>query len=159
IVMIVGPTKPFLVEESAAMARYVERGGHLFVALDPDNGLDYKDLLAPLGLTYTPVTLANDQLFARRFYKASDHINLVSASVSSHPSVATLSHLGSRGAVILPGAGALAEMKDKPKNVTVDFTVHANNQTWDDKNGNFAFDPPAETRKGWELAAAVTRKK
>src|SRR5207253_2222722 len=60
--------------------------------------------------------------------------------------------------VILPGAGALSEIKDKPKGVNVNFTMHASPQTFDDKNGNFKFDPPAEVKKAWDLAAAVTKK-
>jgi hypothetical protein len=36
--------------------------------------------------------------------------------------------------------------------------VRAHPQTWNDLNANFAFDPPAETRKAWELAMVVTRK-
>ena len=36
--------------------------------------------------------------------------------------------------------------------------MRAHAATWNDLNGNFAFDAPAETRKAWELAVAVTRK-
>ena len=40
--------------------------------------------------------------------------------------------------------------------MTVSFTVHSDAATWNDVNGNFAQDT-GETRRSWELAAAVTR--
>jgi hypothetical protein len=157
VVMILGPTKPFLAEEEASLARYVDRGGRLYVALDPEPGLDWKGLLTPLGLAFSPTVLANDQVYARRFYQPSDRTNLVTGSYSSHPSVATLGHL--RPPVVLPGAGSLGEVKGgKPAGTTIDYTVHAQASTWNDLDGNFQFDPPGETKKAWELAAAVTRK-
>jgi ABC-2 type transport system ATP-binding protein len=156
VVMVIGPTKPLLPEEEAALERYVERGGRLFVALDPEAGLDEKGLLAPLGLTFTPTVLANDTVYASRFHQLSDRANLVTGTFTSHPSASTLGR--QRLPVILPGAGALSEAKDKPKDASIDFTVHAQPNTWNDLNGNFQFDPPDEKRKGWELAAAVTRK-
>ena len=158
IVMIVGPTRALDPAESASIGRFLDKGGRLFVAVDPDTGLDHKDLLAPLGLTFTPVTLANDQVFVRLNRQPSDRINLATASFSSSPTVATLGR--ARVPLVLPGAGALSEVKeakDKPKGTQIDFVAHAQAATFDDKNGNFEVDAPAETRKTWELAAAVTR--
>jgi hypothetical protein len=160
IVFVLGPEKAFLPEEAAAIARYLERGGRLLLALDPEAGLDGHELLAPLGLTFKPVTLANDQIYARRTYQASDRANIATGSYSSHPSVTSLGRLALRAPMILVGAGSLDEVpaKDKPKNLTVDFTVRAHPSTWNDLNGNYQFDAPAEARKGWPLAAAVLRK-
>jgi hypothetical protein len=36
VVLILGPSDPFAPEELAALQRYADRGGHLFIALDPD---------------------------------------------------------------------------------------------------------------------------
>lgn len=36
VVLILGPTDPFSPEEIATLQRYADRGGHLFIALDPD---------------------------------------------------------------------------------------------------------------------------
>ncbi|MSP59350.1 MAG: ABC transporter [Myxococcales bacterium] len=163
VVLVIGPQKPLLAEEAAALGRYVERGGRLMVALDPDAGpaagMDFKELLGPLGLSYTPVGLANDQVYARKGYQQSDRANIVTGSFSSHPSVTSLGRLGMRAPLVLFGAGSLEEAKDKPRNVSVNFTIHAHTATWNDANGNFAFDAPAEVRKAWELGAAVVRKK
>ncbi len=36
VVLVLGPSDPFGVEEINALQRYADRGGHLFIALDPD---------------------------------------------------------------------------------------------------------------------------
>ncbi len=179
VVMVVGPEKPFLPEEVAALQRYLERGGRLFLALDPPALLPggantptdatatssdetaWKELLTPLGLRYLPTTLANDQIYLSRSHQASDRINIATGSYSAHPSVTTLSHLGMRAPLILPGAGALDEInpKGRPIGTGVDFPVRAQIATFNDVNGNFTFDPPAEQRRAWQLAAAVLRKR
>jgi hypothetical protein len=160
IVLVLGPDKPLAAEETASIERYLQKGGRLLVALDPENAVDGKDLLAPLGLVWRKTLLANDQVYARRSYQANDRSNIATGSFSSHPSVTSLGRLGMRAPMVLLGAGALEELpaKEKPKDVSIDFTVRSHPATWNDLNGNFAFDAPAETRKGWQLAAAVTRK-
>lgn len=161
VVMSIGPQKPFFPEEVAALDRYLERGGRLFLALDPEAGVDHKELVALLGLKFEPKLLANDQIYARRTAQASDRANIATGSYSSHPAVTTLGRLGMRAPMVLFGAGWLEELKgqDKPSGVSVDFPVRAHPATFNDLNGNFQFDGPQETRKGWELAAAVTKKK
>jgi len=36
VVLVLGPSEPFAAEELSALRRYADRGGHLFIALDPD---------------------------------------------------------------------------------------------------------------------------
>ena len=36
VVLVLGPSDPFAPEELASLQRYADRGGHLFIALDPD---------------------------------------------------------------------------------------------------------------------------
>jgi len=159
LVMIIGPTKPFLPEEIASLQRFLDRGGRMFLALDPDGGVDMHELLDPTGIKLTMKTLASDQIFARRSHQDSDRTNLVSAFYSSHPSVSTLSREGRNAPVVLPGAPAI-EGPGKPgphAGWTVDFPVHAHFSTFADENGNFQADP-GEPRKAWELAAALDKK-
>ena len=160
LVMVLGPTKPFLPEEIAALQRFLDRGGRIFLALDPDGGVDMHELLEPTGIKVPLKMLANDQIFARRTHQDSDRTNLVSAFYSSHPSVSTLSREGRNAPVVLPGATAIeGPPPGAPrKDWTVDFTVHAHAATFADENGNFQADP-GEPRKGWELAAALANKK
>jgi ABC-type uncharacterized transport system len=154
---IIGPTKPFLAEESAALQRYFDRGGRLLIALEPD-GVDDKELLAHLGLKYVPTAMANDQVYARRSQQLSDRGNIVTASFSSHPSVTTLGRLGGRAPLVLFGTGHFEELKEKPAGISSDTTVKSHTATWVDLDGNFNFDPPAEQRKAWPLALAVVKK-
>lgn len=179
VVLIIGPTRPFLPEEVAALSRFVDRGGRLYLAFDPEavalttaagttakaGGFNALDLLAPLGLRLQagaddkPATLANEKVYARRYNQDSDRVNLVVDAYSSHPSVQTLARL--HAPIILPGAGALERVaeKDRPRDVTLDFTIHSRDGTFDDENGNFQLDAPGERSKTWELAAALTKKK
>lgn len=161
LVMIIGPTKPFLPEELASLQRFLDRGGRMFVALDPDGGVDLHELLAPAGIKVTMKTLANDQIFARRTHQDSDRANLVSAFYSSHPSVSTLSREGRNAPVVMPGATAIEGTPKagphQPNDWTIDFPVHAHPSTFADENGNFQADP-GEPRKAWEVAAALDKK-
>jgi hypothetical protein len=158
-VMVIGPTSSFLPEESAALKRYFDRGGRLWISLESDARLDFKDLVAPLGLSFAAIPLANDQVYYRRTNQVSDRVIIITAAYSSHPSVTALSQLGARAPLVLIGSGYLEEAKEKPEGISMDFTVHSLPTTWNDLNRNFLFDPPAETRKAWPLAAAVTKKK
>jgi hypothetical protein len=157
-VLVLGPQKPLLPEEIRALTRYFDRGGRLFIALDPEAGMDMKDLLGPLGVKFTPVPLAHDQNIARKSNQQSDRWNIVTGNFSSHASVTTLGRLGGRAPMVFIGAGALEELKDKAKELSVNFTVHAHAGTWNDANANYNFDPPAESKKPWELAAAIVKK-
>ena len=63
---IIGPQKPFLPDELASLTRFIDRGGRLLIALDPEFGVDFHEVLGPLNLTYKAEQLANDQAFATR---------------------------------------------------------------------------------------------
>ena len=158
-VFVIGPTRNFLPEEMAALKRYEDKGGRLFVALDPEAGLPFKELVAPLGVTFTPTSLCNDQVFIPRLHQPSDRVNLAVSSFSSHPAVTTLAQYSHRMGIIFLGAGYLEAQPKPPPGLSVDLSVHAHSATWNDGNGNFEFDAPAETRKDYALMAAVTLRK
>jgi hypothetical protein len=157
VVMLVGPTKPLQPEESAALLRYFDKGGRIFIALDPESG-DTHELLGPLGVKYITTVLCGDVAIARKSNQISDRQNIVAGTFSSHPSVTTLGRYGGRAPLIMIAAGHFEEQKDKPKDNAFDVTVRSHPTTWNDLNGNFTFDAPAEQRKTYELAMAVTKK-
>ena len=157
VVMVMGPQKPFLPEESAALNRFIDRGGRLLIALDPENHVTMPEVLKPLDLEYHDVMLANDQAFARRTHQDNDRTNLVTVTYSSHPSVTTLQHLGVRAPIILPGAGWLNANRTAKSGVTVDSPIKAHHATFADKNGNFQADP-GEDLRAWEVAATAVKK-
>jgi len=155
-VLVIGPTAPFLLEEVQALTRYVRGGGRMLVALDPEVGEAFDALLQPLGVRFIPTMLANDHVFIPRSHQMSDRALLVTATYSSHPSVATLARLGVSAPMFFITTGSLEVLKQKPGDVGVDFTVLALPDTFRDLQGNFTFEPRAGKRRAWELAAAVT---
>src|SRR5262249_54805482 len=124
----------------------------------PEAGLDFKELLEPLGVQFAPVMLANDEVYARKTFQQSDRGNIATATYSSHPSVTSLSHLGRQAPMILVGAGHIDDAKERPKDVSIDYTLRSLPSTWADLNHNFQFDAPAESRRAWTLAVAVTKR-
>jgi len=156
VVMVLGPQKPFLPEEIATLKRFWDGGGKLFIALDPEAGVDMSDLLGPLGIKFHATTLANDQAFARRTHQDGDRVNLVTASYSSHPTMTTLQRLCMRAPMILPGAGWMETLKDHPKDVIIDSPLKAHFATFADTNGNFQREP-TETPRPYELSVTATK--
>ena len=158
LLAIIGPRTPFQPEELAAVNRYIDNGGRVLIALDPDNNVDMKEILAPLNLTFMPEQLANEQSFARRQeQKISDRANLVTSTFSSHPSVTTLSRLGPRASLVMPGAGWINTKRDRTAEIPVDSPIKAHFATFVDKNRNFEQDP-GEDKRAWELAATAVKK-
>lgn len=155
-VFILGPQRPFLPEELAALERYRKRGGRLLMALDPD-GQDLNELLGPLGLKFVRTPLANDQVYARRTFQPSDRANLVTGSFSSHPSVTALSQLGFRAPLILVGAGHIEDAGQRPQGMFQNPIVFAHPASFEDANGNFNLDAPAEQRRAWTLGTTLSR--
>ncbi|HEY2729679.1 MAG TPA: DUF4350 domain-containing protein [Polyangia bacterium] len=156
VLFIVGPQRPFLPDESASVTRFIDRGGRVLIALDPENHVLMKEILDPLQLEYHDVTLANDQAFVRRTHTDADRTNIVTATFSSHPSVTTLSRLGARAPAIFLGAGWIDAKRGRPVDIQVDAPIKAHHATFPDKNNNFQPDP-GEDRRAWELSGAVVK--
>jgi hypothetical protein len=156
-VVLIGPTKPLVREESASLVRYFQNRGRMMIAMDPEANVEPKELLEPLGVRFVPTMLANDQIYMVYTKQLSDRSILATVSFSSHPSVTTLSRIG-RAPVIFYTSGHLEEISPRPKDTLIDFAVHAQPQTWNDLNNNYQFDPPQEVRKAWEIMAAITGK-
>jgi hypothetical protein len=155
---IIGPRTPFQPEEYAAINRYIDGGGRVLIALDPENKVDMHEVLQPLNLEFKAEPLANEQAYARRLeQKISDRANLVTATFSASPSVSTLQRLGPRGSVVLPGAGWINTKRDRTAAIPVDAPIKAHFATFADKNGNFIQDP-GEEKRAWELAATAIKK-
>jgi len=190
IVFVLGPTEPFAPEEMSALERYVQKGGHLFMALDadfvtnelptsPPNGAAVQpaavqtetggtqvatpgspqehslEALAKLvGLSYSPVLLANDTQYVRRRANNSDRTLLVSNRFSSHASVSTLSRNASKAAVIFARTGSLTALPNT--DFKVDMALRAMGGTFADANQNYQFDKD-EKKDNYNLIAAVSR--
>jgi hypothetical protein len=156
-VMILGPTQPFQAPEANAITEFGKRGGKIFIALDPETGLEFKELLEPMGLKFTSVILANDVAYARKTYTPSDRAIIGTKTFSSHPSVTTDGRTGYP--VFLSAAGSLDELPTHPGELSIDFAVRAESSTWNDLNRNYQADVPPEVRKAYGVVAAITRRK
>ncbi len=156
IVLVLGPTEPFAPEEVAALQRYVARGGHALLALDPEGKANNDDLAGIVGLTFKPGILCNAENHAVRRRNDSDNAIIFTNRFSSHPSVSTLGRLGTR-ALFLINAGSLDKKKDADPSLKIDFAVKSLPGTWADENGNFTLDTPSETKGMFNLMAAVSK--
>ncbi len=154
VVMVLGPKQALQPEEIASLQRYADKGGKLFLALDPDGGADLAPLAAIVGLTYNPTVLANDHNYVAATHQPSDKTFIGTNRFSSHASVSTLSRIGTEAGVIFMRAGSLDKKEGAPEKI--DFAVKAMPDTFDDKNQNFTFDE-GEKRNSYNLAAAVTK--
>jgi len=158
VLAIIGPRTPFQPEEYASINRFIDGGGRVLIALDPENKVDMHEVLAPLNLAFKPELLANEMAYARHAdQKISDRANLVTSTFSSHPSVQTLTRLGPRAAVVLPGAGWIDTKRERTTAIPVEAPIKAHFATFADKNGNFTLDPD-EQKRAWELAATAVKK-
>jgi hypothetical protein len=155
LVVVLGPQQGFRPEEIASLERYADRGGRLFLALDPDPKGEIGSIADVAGLGLSKASLANDKVHMRRRYNDSDRVILATNRFSSHASVSTLSRLASRPVYFL-AAGAL-EKKSGDAGLKIDFAVRAMPETFNDENGNFAFDSATEKRNTYALVAAVSK--
>jgi hypothetical protein len=156
LLVVLGPRQPFLPEELQSLRRYLDHGGRLLLCLDPEPKADLAQLASLVGLTVSTAVLADDKVHIRRRFNDSDRVILATNRFSSHASVSTLSRLASRPVLFL-GAAALDKKTDADPALKIDFAIRALPDTFDDQNGNFAFDAPAEKRSTYALAAAVSK--
>ena len=155
VLVVVDPTEDFLPEELEAIRRYLEGGGRMWIALDPENSSNLSVLLEGFGVRFHPTLLANDQYFMRASHKKADRYNLFTNRTSSHPSVNTLSQNASRLAVVLLGSGYLEKLKEPKVEGRVVMTLRSMPMTWADENRNLEQDGPEEQKKTYDIGAAV----
>ena len=156
---IIGPARAFSAPEAASIEAYLKRGGRLFLALDPENALPFDELLTPLGLSFKPQAIAQERNTANLKPPPglADRINIGTRTFSSHPVVTYLGR--SNVPVLMLGAGGLEELPKHPAELTIDFAVRSNPDSWNDASGNFEFDSSlGETKKAWGVVAAIERR-
>jgi hypothetical protein len=157
VVLLVGPQRTMLGEESAALLRYFRRGGRLLVAVDPEAAAVAAPILAGLALQISEATLVNDRIFWARTHQKADRIGIVPTNYSSHAALSSQAPYGTQMPVVLSGAGSLTKnavaLDPAP---SVDFIIRSDGNTWEDKNKNLDFDKGSEERKSYAVAAAVT---
>lgn len=154
LVLVLGPTSSFMPEEVAALQAYQQRGGAMFIALEPKapSGLD--PLLETLGLAYeSEQLLVGEKNIWFRTRRLPDRYNLITNKASTHPSVTTLSRNSRTTAFLAPISSPLKVLPDVGHKVEV--TLRTLPEVFLDLDQNLRFDKASEQKKGWPLAAAV----
>lgn len=153
VVFIVGPRRAFLPEEVTALREYRDRGGAIFMMLEPGDEVD-QALAAVAGVSYYGYPLLSDKYFVRMKGGPSDQALVGTAKFSSHESMTTLTKNASQLTLIVPTVGGIKELPEHPGKVTI--TVKGSTEWWADLNGNYGFDKDAEKRGGWEVGAVAS---
>jgi len=156
LVVVMGPTDPFMKEELAALDAYRRGGGAIWYALDPGTKTDFSAALNPLGIGFDGEHLlagsTNVWVATRRI---TDRYNIFTNKTSrKHPSVSTLSKNSKTLALLTPLASPLKVLDSAP--FKVEITMRTLAEVWVDKTQNVRFDADTEEKKGWPLSAAVS---
>ena len=161
VVFLIGPKKAMLGNEQDALMRYVQGGGSLILAADPDvdedPGLD--PLLAVLGLKIDRTVLVHDSKYVPLDRGRTDRSVLFTNRFTTHDSTTILGKLGSQVAVVFPTSGSLtrdeAAKAAKDGGPDVQVTIRSLAGTWQDGNGDLDFQKDSEKKDVFQLAAAV----
>jgi hypothetical protein len=160
IVIMLAPTLPLHDAEWAALARYLDRGGRMLIALDPKADPSLGPLEQKLGIKYNPAPLTDDVAYLPQRGTKADRRFAITTQFSAHASTTTLSRTVDKGLILIE-AGALEEIasndavdqRSGPPKKTV--TLRSMESSWLDTNDNFAFDEGAEQKQKWNIGIAV----
>ena len=156
-VMVLGPRGPFDASELATLARYLDRGGHLLIAMDPQGAFELgPELEGKLGVALDRHLVADDKLYVPRRGDATDRNNVITNGFSSHPSTTNLSRLAANQGILLETAGALLDRPfaagEAPKRT---YVVRTTGSSWLDLDGDNVFDDGLEKRDRYNIGAAL----
>ncbi len=158
LVMMLGPQKPLLDEEMAALDRYLARGGRLLIALDPGSQVTLGQLEGRLGLRFDPTPITDDKSFMAQTRTLRDRRLVVTNRFSSHASITTLSRAAARYGVVFINTGHLEEVPfadGGSKKVKRTHVVRSMPSAFADVTKNLSFDKDKEKRKQYNLVTAV----
>jgi hypothetical protein len=152
MVLVLGPTRPFLEPELQSLDRFLARGGSVLLALEPEGSFQLGPLRQRLGIDYHAVPLADDRQHVRLRGTPSDRRIIVTDRFSSHASLATLGRVSAGQGTLLMGSGYI-EPLDSTSLPTI--VIRSLPSTFADRNGDFEFDEKTEERKMYSLVAAI----
>lgn len=154
MVMILGPQSPFLDVEANAIQEYLDRGGSLLLALEPDSEFRLADFRDRLGVDFDPAVMIDDQRHLREQGTAADRRLIVTNRFSTHPAVTTASRQGASSGALMIGPGVITRADDVPE-LRTDMIISSLYSSFADRNGNLRFDEESEERGSFGLAFAV----
>ena len=162
ILGIIGPQTGFTGEETAALQRYLDRGGRLLIALDIDRAdqisgtITSEDelpkFLAKNGLRFDPRPITHDERFVTSSRQKSDRYFIFSNNFTDHPAISTLKTNPDRLSLMSFRSGSWDLSQPSPdwsfKPVALSITG-----SFKDANGNFEAEPN-EKRGNYPLVVA-----
>lgn len=167
VVLVLAPENRFLDEEVAALGAWLDRGGSLFIALNPEelrpksevvlDGADPLDtfMRERLGLFMGDGVLAAEASYLRTTNQLTDRLNVATDRFATHESTSVLSRNSQQLFFAAPGSGFLEE-KAGGGGPKVTVTVRSMPDTWADLELDLRFDAEKEQKKIRPIAAVVT---
>ncbi len=156
LLVIAGPKKALLAEETKAVEAYLARGGAVLAMVEPGGDM-LEGILSYVGLAAAgpPVLHLTKNLPLTN--SPMDRANLVSNKFGSHASVATLSKYATRGAVVMFGATAIREGEEARAGGPVKTTplIRSFEDSWLDADGDYA--KGAEEAGGQQVLAMAAQ--
>ncbi|HEU4729988.1 MAG TPA: Gldg family protein [Kofleriaceae bacterium] len=161
IVMVMAPSVPLQAAEWAALGRYLDRGGKLFIALDPRGEGSMGELESRFALKMVPGDLTDEVMFLQQRGMLTDRRFAITNQFSAHASTTTLSRTSADRGLILIDSGALEDIpytgkpEAAPKKT---ITIRSMETSFMDRNDNFSFDASGATpekKQRWNIAAAI----
>ncbi len=156
MVMVLGPQRPFLAAEVGAINDYLDLGGSLLIALEPDSDFRLSDFGDRLGVEFDRAMTIDENRHLRMANTVADRRLIVTNRFSTHPSVTTASRQGVNQGIAMIGPGGI-RVTQEDEGLRANAIVRALSSSFLDWNGNLRFDQGSETREGHALAVAVER--
>lgn len=156
MVMIIGPQRAFLEAERNAIREYLDRGGSLLVALEPDSDFRLDDFREQLGVDHDPAMTLNDDRHLRLTGAVSEKRNIITNRFSAHASVTSASRRGVTQGIALFGPGRISVAEDV-EGLRTSLIISTDPASYQDRNGNFRFDEETEVKESFGVAAAIER--
>jgi hypothetical protein len=150
-VLVLGPRRPMAPAEIASLGRYLDRGGSVAWALDPEGDYSLAPFQDRLGVRYVAVPLADEERHMRQHGDDSDRRLIVTNQFSSHAALTTLARAGANAGIMMIGPGHLERTDTK----TALFVISSLPTTFEDANRDFRFDEKKEKRGPFDLMAAI----
>lgn len=159
ILFVLAPRNQLLDEDLGAIDDYLDKGGSLFMALDPKGEARLGKLAGRLGVEFQPDIVEDDKEFWVSRHNDADHRLILTNQFSSHASITSLGRGGVRSGILLVEAGHLVDHDfmvdpgDKPPKRT--YVIRSMPTAYLDLNKNNNYDDGQERRSRYNLAAAI----
>jgi len=168
-VMVLGPKTAFDPAELETLARYVDKGGHLLVAMDPQGDFRLGPLEGRLGVGLGELRpgqperigiVTDDKNYLPTRRTDSDRQLALTNQFSSHASTTSLSRGAANQGILLETAGALFDREfvappgapaEKPKRT---YVLRTMSEAWLDHDGDLKFGGD-EKRDRYNVGAAI----